>query len=659
MALGANWPGGPAPCNTTLQACVDGSPEFETIYVNTNNTIDETIATTKAVSLIAGNGYKPVFANGRHIEMTSTASSYRTVIIEGLTLTRGRIAYNHQAGATADVNLIIRKNTILGNSFTNETIRVLNQSTQNVDLKLDYNQLRYERTGIDTSVRGAIALRAGFTNGSSATGTVTGRIYGNTITTNGPSSIGIGIFGYSDTSIELDIAGNEITGGNTGGVYAYRIFGSGSTDLNIANNAFYQFSNGETFKGVYLDVFDGTLYADIVNNTTLQAFDGFRFNQATGASLNVDLYNNIMAFGSAAVYTDSDTTLNNDYNLLYMNSFNDADFTPGTNHIATNPMVMGMHNARLRPDSPAIEAGNGLYLLLVGATPFVDADGTIRIKKGDDSVGSPLVDMGAYETGDLFFTHLAESSGSHISTIDHDGLNDQASLDDVHITANWNPPGSPGVYNDENEGIYYASGFWRVFNEGLGDINLGAAFNVHKYASSSNTFEHQVTSSGNNNTVIDHSSLNNQSDRIVQVTQHWTGTYNPHPFGVLYFGGSWVIANLDLSNIPINSNFNVYSQTPSKSAWRHIASAANTFSQITYLDNPLINDVACAELQVTQSANQGVFNDAPIGVYYEAGRWSIYNQDLSTMPANAEFHITVNPEQIAACSDLIFENGFE
>jgi hypothetical protein len=342
-----------------------------------------------------------------------------------------------------------------------------------------------------------------------------------------------------------------------------------------------------------------------------------------------------------------------------MNSFTDPDFTPGPNHIAANPLVVGMQNARLRSNSPAIEAGNGLYLLLLGGTPFVDADGTIRIKKGDDSVGAQQIDVGAYETGDLSFTHIADNTVNHISVMDNDEINGISALDDIHISANWNPPGSSGVYNEDNEGIYYSGGLWRIFNEGITDINSGAAFNVHKYANTNYTFEHEATSSGENNTIIDNSSLNNQSDRIVQVTQHWTGVYNPHPFGVFYFSGSWLIANFDLNDIPTGSNFNVFSQAPSKSAWRHVASAANTVGQITYLDNPLINNVHCAELQVTQSAGQGVFNDAPIGVYYEVGRWSIYNQDLSNMPTDAEFHITVNPEQIAACTDLIFEDDFE
>ena len=87
--------------------------------------------------------------------------------------------------------------------------------------------------------------------------------------------------------------------------------------------------------------------------------------------------------------------------------------------------------------------------------------------------------------------------------------------------------------------------------------------------------------------------------------------------------------------------------------------AANSFGNVTTLDNPLINGVPCAEVQVTQSADGGEFNDAPIGVYYNGIDWTVYNQDSSDMVANSEFHVTVNPEQIAACSDVIFADDFE
>ncbi len=657
-----NWPGGPAPCNTTLNACVTGSPDYETIQINTNAEINETLSIFKPVSLVAGNGFQPVFGSGHQIEMTHVASSNRTVRIEGLTFVNGRIAYNHQSGSSEGGSLIIRNNAVLNNSTPNQHIRILNFSSHTLDLNVDYNRLNY-LTNISTGgIKGAITIQAG-TSGGTQTGTIEGQVYGNTITSSGDESIGVGVYGFATTNINLNIGGNEFTGGNDGGVFITRSSGSGSTDMNIGNNAFYAYDDNETFKGVFIEGLSGYIRADVVNNTVLGAFDAFRFEEIGPATVDVFFYNNIMAFSDAGVLIGATgASLTNDHNLSYMNNFNSSAYVPGPNHISANPMVMGMNNGRLRPGSPAIETGDSLQLLLLGSTPFVDADGTSRLKKGDDSVGAQQVDVGAYETGDLYFTHITEPSTSHISAFNQPALTGNSALDSLHVSANWNPPGSAGVYNLDNEGVYYNGSQWTVFNQAITPLNHGAAFSVHNFANTNNTFEHLSTEMSSNNTVLDALSLNGQRNRILQVTQNWRGTYNPHPFTVFYLSGRWAIANADLTDIPLNSHFNVYSQVPSKSAWVHVASTANITGTLSYtlLNHPLINGVACAELQVTQSAENGVFNDAPTGVFYESisQRWGVFNQDASAMPINAAFHITVNPEQIAACTDLIFKHSF-
>jgi len=273
-----------------------------------------------------------------------------------------------------------------------------------------------------------------------------------------------------------------------------------------------------------------------------------------------------------------------------------------------------------------------------------------------------VVDIGAYESGDLHFLHVNTGSGSHISTIDNTAINSLNALDSLHITPMKGGEGAGDVNNNAFEAIYYASGFWRVFNENVAvDILTDAAFYVSRYASVINTFEHTATDSGLNNTVLDYSALNNNPNLIMSVTQNWIGTYNPHMIGLTYLFGRWVIINLDLANIPSNSNFNVYYQPRSKSAWVHRATAGNSVANLTFLDHPEINGVGCANIQVTQSAVQGVFNDHVIGLVYSGftGVWSIYNQNGSAMPENAEFHVIISPEQIAECQDVIFKDNFD
>ena len=39
----------------------------------------------------------------------------------------------------------------------------------------------------------------------------------------------------------------------------------------------------------------------------------------------------------------------------------------------------------------------------------------------------------------------------------------------------------------------------------------------------------------------------------------------------------------------------------------------------------------------------GVYDNHPIGVWYDGSRWTIYNADIAAMPANAAFIIEVSP----------------
>lgn len=376
-------------------------------------------------------------------------------------------------------------------------------------------------------------------------------------------------------------------------------------------------------------------------------------------TLDAYIHNNLIAYGGRAINSQASVTISNDYNLFYQNSLANIDYTPGANDINADPKIKSLQNARLLPGSPALEAGNILALFNVLGAPLIDADGLLRIKNSS-TAGSAALDIGAYEAGDLSFLHQNTNTvPGHITPISNPILDGLSNLNNVHITSNWNPGNSTGVYNNDNEAIYYSSGLWRIFNESFTDLLDNASFNVTRLGSTSNTFTHNNTGSGENNTIIDQAGLNDNGDYILQVTQHWTGVYNPHPFGIAYFGSNWVIINTDLEVMPTNSNFNVYYQEKSKSAYEHIAKPSNTNSQVTILDNPLINGVECAQIQVTQSATQGVFNDAPIGVYYSSGRWNIFNQDLSPMVENSAFHVLINPGQIADCTDVIFKDGFD
>ena len=87
------WPGSSAPCNTTLTACAEGISAGEVIEIRTNGPINESFTTGRGLSIIAGAGFKPVFASGNVIDISATAPGSTEVTISGLTLIRGRISF--------------------------------------------------------------------------------------------------------------------------------------------------------------------------------------------------------------------------------------------------------------------------------------------------------------------------------------------------------------------------------------------------------------------------------------------------------------------------------------------------------------------------------------------------------------------------------------
>ncbi|WP_053058094.1 protein kinase domain-containing protein [Rubrobacter aplysinae] len=82
----------------------------------------------------------------------------------------------------------------------------------------------------------------------------------------------------------------------------------------------------------------------------------------------------------------------------------------------------------------------------------------------------------------------------------------------------------------------------------------------------------------------------------------------------------------------------------------HSADTGNISANSTYLDIPVANGNPEASITITQNWNPdgdgaggGVYNDHPVGVWYDAGRerWAIFNQDRAAMPEGASFNVVV------------------
>lgn len=74
-------------------------------------------------------------------------------------------------------------------------------------------------------------------------------------------------------------------------------------------------------------------------------------------------------------------------------------------------------------------------------------------------------------------------------------------------------------------------------------------------------------------------------------------------------------------------------------------SIARVREQVSFIDNPLCNGDPNAILIITHnwSADKSVnpYHTNPVGVYYQNGKWSIFNQDLADMEVGDAFNVMV------------------
>lgn len=76
--------------------------------------------------------------------------------------------------------------------------------------------------------------------------------------------------------------------------------------------------------------------------------------------------------------------------------------------------------------------------------------------------------------------------------------------------------------------------------------------------------------------------------------------------------------------------------------FRHTCASNNISGNFTFLDHPAVNGRPNALLLVTSDyGSNGPYHDKVVGVWYNNGRWTIFNQDRSPMPTGAMFNVLV------------------
>jgi hypothetical protein len=252
---------------------------------------------------------------------------------------------------------------------------------------------------------------------------------------------------------------------------------------------------------------------------------------------------------------------------------------------------------------------------------------------------------------DIFVhTATATNSGGDWTKIDNALTNGHPNAI-VFVTPNFNPGGGAGTTDPHPLGVYYnTASQWAIFNQDIAVIPVNAAFNVLVPNPDTSVFVHKATAANSpgDYTIIDHPLTNGHPGAIIFVTPNWNPggvgvTYNPHPIGVGYLSGKWFILNEDLADMPVGAAFNVFVPTAGPGVFVHTATAGNSYSDYTVIDNPLTNGNPNAIVFVTPNAG-GTSNPYPPNVWYTGSKWAISNQDpAAAMPVFATFNVYVVP----------------
>jgi hypothetical protein len=267
------------------------------------------------------------------------------------------------------------------------------------------------------------------------------------------------------------------------------------------------------------------------------------------------------------------------------------------------------------------------------------------------------------------FVHTATAGtiSADLSLIDHPDLNGNPNAK-LLVSHNWNPPGSVGIYNDNNTGLYYSAGDskWGVYNENALSIIEDSSYNVY-IAQGSEVFLHiaDLANQGSSDaySVINHPDLNNNPNANIILTTYYNpnSLRNDHTYGVWYddIAGRWNIYSEDFATIPLDSAFFVGVSGGLGVSVKHQANAGNISSNWTVIDHPLLNGNPNAVFTFTHNWGTtgepaNVVVDNILGAWYTGTNWAIYIEDGATaFPVDAEFDLFIYDPSLGITENIL------
>jgi len=481
------WPG-VAPCAGTLQACVTGAVNGDRIEIATAAPIAEDISLyDRSLTVTAANGFAPAFGNGHWLAITSSGiAGDLNVSVSHLSFTDGYVFANYNGVGTATYDF---EELALTRAISNSSNYVeIDANSGTIIATLYHNRV----IGVPRSPsNGLIQL-------NSAGATLNAAAYYNHISSTSTAGVpGAGVFvdvhanGSTAGGGTFKLHGNEVRGEfNLAGIFVSEgllTSAVSAVTARVYNNVSICADAGATGTGTGIGFVanNGSIDAQAFNNTVSRCHVGVlasRWVGGTSASISGSLENNlIVAYDGLSFVAAATGSLGNDYNLFNTTVSGTAY---GIHTIVTPARLVLDTQPRLRPDSPAIDAADNLTLALslaFNGLPTNDADGLRRFKGA--SGGS--ADIGAYESGDVSFTHTTRSNtiGGDATVIDNAALNGNAGAALI-ATPNYNIGLAFGVDYNHPFGTYYPSPDWDLFNQDFANVMpLGAHFDVFVPAS--------------------------------------------------------------------------------------------------------------------------------------------------------------------------------
>src|SRR5262249_26703013 len=349
------WPG-PAPCNATLQACIDAALSGDEVQIGSNGPIAESISFAKSLTLRAAAGYKPVLTAALDAMTPTDANKAGYQIrIEGLTfeVPNGGIEVDQYSPSplTAEV---------LGNTINSTyAISILAGAVPGrgpVAFDVSDNTISAGGFGVNERARNS-----------------SGRIANNSIAMESSDASGILVDGRGTSAV--DVIANRISGTDYGEGISVDVESSGDVlHARILDNLVTGAMSDTNGVGLSLFRTAGSLSAMVVNNTIA---DNHRGLVATG-DIDGLVANNIVS-GSRryGIYIDptSASSLANRSNLVFDNGEDSFDQGPDT--ITNDPLFVSNSDYHPQFGSPAIDAGDDSA---VPGDLTADLDGSPRIQ---------------------------------------------------------------------------------------------------------------------------------------------------------------------------------------------------------------------------------------------------------------------------------------